>query len=254
MTRFTRALDVAAPVSVLWAFHARPEVLQALMPPWERGEVVRPPSSLAAGTRVEVRVFLGPVALTVEAEHVACDEERRFVDVMRRGPFRWWRHEHRFEPVTDGASRLVDDVEYEVPGGWAGRLVAGGLVTRRLERLFAWRHQVTRAWCETLLHAATLADWEEARRRGAYRAPSLTSEGFIHCSTRAQIGPVLDAFFPGRAGVVVLEIDARQLAEPVRWEPPAGPAVARGPFPHVYGEIPLAAVRLVAAGDGTTGS
>lgn len=247
MSRFTRFLDVAAPVSVLWAFHARPEVLRALMPPWERGEVRRPPSSLAAGTRVEVRVFLGPLALTVEAEHVACEEERRFVDVMRRGPFRSWRHEHRFEAVSDGAARLVDDVEYEVPGGWAGRLVAGGLVERRLERLFAWRHEVTRAWCETLLHAAPRADWEEARRSGAYRAPSLAGEGFIHCSTRAQIGPVLGAFFPGRDDVVVLEIDACKLAAPVRWEPAAGPAVARGPFPHVYGEIPVDAVRQVAA-------
>jgi ligand-binding SRPBCC domain-containing protein/uncharacterized protein (DUF952 family) len=243
--RFARALEVAAPLSVLWAFHERPDVLAELQPPWERAEVRVPPRSLQAGTRVEVRVWLGPVPLVVEAEHVAHERERVFIDVMRRGPFRSWRHEHRFEPLGPGAARLIDDITYELPGGALGRLVAGRAVARRLGRLFAWRHQVTRRWCETIFHIAEPADWAEARRRGRYRAPSLASQGFIHCSTRAQLGPVRSSFFAGRDDVLVLRIDAARLDAPLRWSPAADPAPAPGPFPHVHGDIPLEAVTIV---------
>src|SRR5262249_56304021 len=113
-------------------------------PPGPRAGVRGPPRSPAAGTRVELRVWLGPLPLKVVAEHVACVEGRLFVDRMLRGPFRAWRHEHRFEALAPGASRLVDDIEYELFGGALGRLVAGAAVVQKLERLFPYRHQVTR--------------------------------------------------------------------------------------------------------------
>jgi ligand-binding SRPBCC domain-containing protein len=145
--RFTRVLDVAAPVDVLWAFHERPDILERLQPPWERIEVLEPPRSLEIGTRVKLRVFLGPLPVLVEAEHIAYERGRRFTDRMVRGPFRSWVHDHRFEARGAG-SRLIDDVEYELPGGWLGRTLGRRFAEGRLGRMFAWRHEVTRAACE----------------------------------------------------------------------------------------------------------
>ena len=64
----------------------------------------------------------------------------RFVDVQEKGPFAAWRHEHLF---ADG--RLVDRLAYEVPlATFGGRLVDAALVRPDLERMFAYRHAVTR--------------------------------------------------------------------------------------------------------------
>jgi ligand-binding SRPBCC domain-containing protein len=145
--RFTAVLDVDAPVEALWAFHERPDVLQLLQPPWERAEVVKPPRSLEVGTRVVVRVRLGPIPMIFEAEHIAYERGRRFVDRMVRGPFRSWVHEHRFEARGAG-SRLIDDVDYQLPLGRLGRLAGGAFAARRLERLFEFRHRVTREHVE----------------------------------------------------------------------------------------------------------
>ena len=131
--RFTRVLDVDAPVEALWAFHERPDILQLL----------QPPRSLEVGTRVLVRIRVGPVPMIFEAEHIAYERGRRFVDRMVRGPFKSWVHEHRFEARGSG-SRLIDDVEYELPLGALGRLAGGAFAARKLERLFAYRHRVTR--------------------------------------------------------------------------------------------------------------
>jgi uncharacterized protein (DUF952 family) len=37
-----------------------------------------------------------------------------------------------------------------------------------------------------ILHITTHKDWEKAMQLGEYNAPSLVSEGFIHCSTIKQ--------------------------------------------------------------------
>lgn len=39
----------------------------------------------------------------------------------------------------------------------------------------------------TILHITTPDAWAEAQQQGQYRADSLASEGFIHCSTVAQV-------------------------------------------------------------------
>ena len=146
--RFVRTLDVAAPVETLWAFHERPDAFALLQPPWERFEVILPPRSLEVGTRVEVRAWIGPFPTTIVAEHVAYERGKLFADRMLAGPFRSWLHRHRFESREGGGSRLIDDIEYELPLGWLGRTFGAGLARRRLERLFEHRHRITRSFCE----------------------------------------------------------------------------------------------------------
>jgi ligand-binding SRPBCC domain-containing protein len=145
--KLERILDVDAPIEVLWAFHERPDALRLLSPPWERIEIIQPPRSLAVGTRVIVRAWLGPIPMTIEAEHFEYERGRLFADRMNRGPFKSFVHRHRFE-LRGTRSRLVDDIEYELPGGALGRLIGGAIAKRRLDRLFAYRHEVTRAACE----------------------------------------------------------------------------------------------------------
>jgi uncharacterized protein len=134
------------PVSAadLYAFHTRPETLARLLPPWEGLQIVLPPSSLAAGTRVVLRQWLGPLPVAIESVHRTCTPGVSFVDEMVRGPFARWVHEHRFEHVSATTSWLVDDVDYELPLKPLS-LAVEWLVTRRITRMFAFRHEVTLA-------------------------------------------------------------------------------------------------------------
>lgn len=131
-----------ASAAEVYAFHERPDALARLIPPWERVRILVPPTSLAAGTRVVLRQWLGPIPIRVESVHQACQPGRSFVDRMVRGPFKTWVHEHRFEAVSEASSWLVDDVEYELPLEPLSQIVAP-LIERRVERMFAWRHEVT---------------------------------------------------------------------------------------------------------------
>lgn len=94
-----------------------------------------------------------------------------------------------------------------------------------------------------IYHLTTRSAWEAARKAGQYIAPSLKSEGFIHCSTAAQLLPVANAFYRDARDPAVLWIDPEKLQAEVRWEAPdpADP-FSENQFPHVYGPIELDAV------------
>ena len=97
-----------------------------------------------------------------------------------------------------------------------------------------------------IYHIASRSAWNEARGRGDYRAESLDTEGFIHCSTEEQVIPVAEKFYKGQSDLLLLVIEPEQLTSELKWEPPAGgapPGVPEGDlFPHVYGPVNLEAV------------
>ncbi len=145
--RFVKESVFPVSASVLWAFHERPDVLQLLTPPWQKMEVVQPPTSLEVGTRVILRARLGPFWQTFVAEHVEYERGRMFADRMLQGPFASWLHRHTITARGPSESVLVDDVEYELPLGVLGRIFGGPIARHQLERLFAYRHEVTRREC-----------------------------------------------------------------------------------------------------------
>jgi uncharacterized protein (DUF952 family) len=101
-----------------------------------------------------------------------------------------------------------------------------------------------------LYHIATREAWAEAEHRGVYEAPSLKTEGFVHCSTAAQVLPAARRFFAGQTGLVLLVIDPTRLTSILKWEqvlddPASVPGEQASAYPHIYGPINLDAVQEV---------
>jgi len=84
-----------------------------------------------------------------------------------------------------------------------------------------------------VFHITSRDAWQGAVATGTYRAPSLDSEGFIHCSTRAQVPQTLASFFAGQRDLVLLFVDEARTGAELRWE---------NGFPHLYGPLPIDAV------------
>jgi uncharacterized protein (DUF952 family) len=103
-----------------------------------------------------------------------------------------------------------------------------------------------------ILHLTSRDEWLQAEKAGEYRAPSLQTEGFIHCSTEKQVARVANSFYISRHGLVLLVIEPARLHPDLRWEPPAHPnppadlPPSDDLFPHIYGPINIdAVVRIV---------
>jgi ligand-binding SRPBCC domain-containing protein len=145
--KFVKESVINASAEKVFAFHEAPDAFERLQPPWQTTEIVEPPASLDVGTRVVLRVKVGPFWQTIIAEHVECEPGKMFADRMLTGPFANWLHRHIVTPRGDDQCVLTDDIEYELPLGILGRTLGAGFARRNLERMFEFRHQVTREAC-----------------------------------------------------------------------------------------------------------
>jgi uncharacterized protein (DUF952 family) len=95
-----------------------------------------------------------------------------------------------------------------------------------------------------ILHIVKRGEWELAVSQGTYAPDSLRTEGFIHCSTQAQMIDTANRFYRGQRDLVVLFIDESRLTAELKYEAPATPhdEAARDLFPHLYGELNVEAV------------
>lgn len=103
-----------------------------------------------------------------------------------------------------------------------------------------------------IFHLTKQADWEARELGKGYLAPSLESEGFIHCSEdEEQLLGVAHRLFAGETGLLALEVDTDLLTSPVMREPARSGVI----YPHIYGPIDLNSVsgtrRILAGGDGS---
>ena len=146
--RFKKESVIRASAERVFAFHEAPDAFERLQPPWQETEIVHPPASLEVGTRVVLRVKVGPFWQTMVAEHVEYEPGRMFADRLVKGPFSKWIHRHIVTPRGEDECVLTDDIEYELPLGVLGRVFGGRFARKNLERLFEYRHQVTRDACE----------------------------------------------------------------------------------------------------------
>lgn len=146
--RFVKESHIKASAERVFAFHEAPDAFERLQPPWQESQIVQPPTSLAVGTRVILKVKVGPLWQTLVAEHVAYEPGKMFADELLEGPFAKWHHKHIVTPRGEHECVLTDDIEYELPLGAVGRVFGGWFARRNLEKLFEFRHRVTREACE----------------------------------------------------------------------------------------------------------
>jgi uncharacterized protein (DUF952 family) len=90
-----------------------------------------------------------------------------------------------------------------------------------------------------IYHITTKEEWQQARLIQAYMADSLSSQGFIHCSTREQILGTANSYFKGKKNLVILCIEADRVKSPIKYEHPEGDPRS---FPHIYGPLNIKAV------------
>jgi uncharacterized protein (DUF952 family) len=83
-----------------------------------------------------------------------------------------------------------------------------------------------------IYHLVPRTAWEHAPA-GPYRAASVTTEGFIHCSNGNQVAGSANKFYATEAELLVLAIDPDRLTSPLRDEEGRQGEL----FPHIYGPI-----------------
>ncbi len=139
---FERRTTMPVSAEELCAWHARPGAFERLNPPFAPVTVEERTGGLEVGARTVIR-GVGPLGSRWVAEHTAYEPGRMFRDEQVSGPFAKWVHTHLFEPRGEH-SELVDQIDYGLPLGGLGSFFGDAFTVSTLERMFNFRHALTR--------------------------------------------------------------------------------------------------------------
>jgi uncharacterized protein (DUF952 family) len=95
---------------------------------------------------------------------------------------------------------------------------------------------------KTIYKICDAAAWQASERAGEFAgAPIDLADGYIHFSTAEQVSETAAKHFAGQRDLVLVAVDADSLGPALKWEPSRSGAL----FPHLYGTLPLTAVRWI---------
>ncbi len=144
-----REMWVPLPLPRAFDFFSRAENLERITPPWMHFRILTPrPIQMRQGATIAYALRVRGIPLRWLTEIERWNPPFEFVDVQRKGPYRLWRHTHRFSDVAGGTS-IVDIVDYALPFGWLGRLVHRMQVARDLSKIFDYRAEQVEALLRT---------------------------------------------------------------------------------------------------------
>jgi len=92
----------------------------------------------------------------------------------------------------------------------------------------------------TIYKICRRALWRAAEAEGQFAGTADDlRDGFVHFSTAGQLAETVAKHFAHQTGLVLVAVDGDALGAFLKWEPSRGGAL----FPHLYGVLPLSAVR-----------
>lgn len=219
MATFEYRTELARPRAEVFDWFTKPGALLRLNPPFGGSVRQEPTDGLNPGSTAKlgigapgalglfgtaVAAFGLPVKPEVGwvAEHTELEPGVRFVDEMQRGPFRKWRHEHRFDDDGDGTV-MTDVVEFELPRAVATRW-SEGQIHKELGRVFAYRERQVSGDLE----------FQSRMQHAPLKVAITGGNGLIGSQVRALLG--------GGGHDVVRLVRGKGSGSDISWDPKAG--------------------------------
>lgn len=128
---------VDAPLADVFSFFSDIANLERITPPWLSFRTRTPaPVEMREGAEIDHQIVLHGLPIPWRTRIDVWEPDARFVDRQVLGPYRWWRHEHRFQAVGN-QTLVIDDIEYIPRVRWLSKW----LTRRDVERIFSFRQQ-----------------------------------------------------------------------------------------------------------------
>lgn len=141
MSNFGHRSNIAADPGVVFDWHKRQGAFEALCPPWMTVNVLKRSGGIAPGGRVSLEIPVGLARIRWDLEHDSYIEGHQFRDVQTSGPFRDWKHIHKFLPTGTGCV-LEDRIEFKLHWMLLPSFVVSKFLKYELRRMFTYRHEV----------------------------------------------------------------------------------------------------------------
>jgi ligand-binding SRPBCC domain-containing protein len=130
---------IARPIDELFAFFADARNLEKITPSWLGFKIISMSTdSIEQGTVIRYRLQLYGIPFYWRTDIREWNPPHCFVDEQTKGPYKQWRHTHRFE-AHGNRTRMIDEVQYSLSFGVLGRVIHALKVRGDVNRIFDYR-------------------------------------------------------------------------------------------------------------------
>ena len=143
---YTLTSEQILPISLekAWNFFTLPTNLDKITPKEMEFRITNnPPNKTYKGQIITYKIGILPgISSNWITEITHLEDQKFFVDEQRFGPYAMWHHEHHFEKISEDQVLMKDIVNFKLPLGFLGDLLAGKLVTDKVKFIFQSRYTI----------------------------------------------------------------------------------------------------------------
>jgi ligand-binding SRPBCC domain-containing protein len=148
---FRQSFIIECPIERVWHFYTDVKHLETITPKKIELKIIRTTNqNIVQGQEIWVsgKIFEKMGRRMKWHSKITFLKSHEYIDEMLSGPFKKWRHLHRFHNIEGKQTEIIDEVEFELPYGILGKLIEG-YAYKQLQNIFEYR-KITTIKCLTI--------------------------------------------------------------------------------------------------------
>jgi len=126
---------IPRPLDETFSFFKEAKNLELITPPYLHFHVLSQSTpSIQEGTCINYLLFLRGFPMWWQSKIIEWEENKQFIDVQCKGPYKKWEHRHIFKEVN-GGTLVRDEISFEV---YLERFFLS-FIKKDVEKIFAYR-------------------------------------------------------------------------------------------------------------------
>lgn len=147
MRTFRHSFIVKSPIEKVWHFYTDVRHLETITPKEMELKIVNTTSQ----NIIQGQEILGSSKIFEKMKirrtmtwysKITFLKKYEYIDEMLAGPFKKWRHLHKFHSIDGKQTEIIDEIEFELPYGILGKLFEG-YTYKQLQNIFGYRKIAT---------------------------------------------------------------------------------------------------------------
>lgn len=144
MRTFKQSFIVKSPIEKVWHFYTDAKHLEIITPKEIELKIISTTNqNIVQGQEIWVsgKIF-EKIRRKKWNSKITFLRAHEYIDEMLSGPFKKWRHLHRFRNIDGKQTEIIDEVEFELPYSILGKLFEG-YAYKQLQKIFEYRKRAT---------------------------------------------------------------------------------------------------------------
>lgn len=142
MQTFTKSSYINCDIKSLFDFHLDTNNIIKITPPDTKVELLTKNFRPQVSQIIKIKTTKYFISTTWEVRIEKLKEPNLLIDVAIKSPFAFWEHKHIFIQ-DEKVCELIDEINFKMPFGIFGKLLSG-FIKRDLQKMFDFRHKVTK--------------------------------------------------------------------------------------------------------------